>query len=92
MMSKTVSGVVSSGGQQISGTGYTVFHVKTGHYKVTFSAAFTALPAVVTTLRNVDTARCGAYVYEATPSGFNLATGDGQGSPGDAEFAFVAVG
>lgn len=72
----SITARVSGAGAILGGTGFTVTHVGTGHYRITYSTAFAAVPACLAICRNnaaliatLDAsvaASCDVYTWDAT--------------------------
>lgn len=85
-----IRGVVSSTGAILAGTGFTVSHTGTGLYTITFTTAFSAMPAVTVTPQSGlgRIATCTSVGAGST----GIDTRDTSGTATDNQFNFIAIG
>lgn len=88
----TVSGRIGSNGAVLGGVGFSVVHNGVGDYTITFSPAFTHIPAVVVSGVTVagNNQRVAA-IATATVSTVEVFTFTSTGNQADVPFSFVAV-
>jgi hypothetical protein len=95
-----ITGNVGPDGQVVDGTGFTVTHLSTGRYLITFTTPFPATPTVlVTKVYGSVTVDAGtgvqpaenAIVDQASPDTALIATGNANGTLTDGAFGLLAI-
>ena len=88
---RIVRGIIRPDGTTIDGTGFTVSHLGTGSYSITFSPAFADIPALIIT-PYTSNAPVTANCYGGTGSGYaSILTWAGS-SQADTWWNFIAIG
>lgn len=91
---QSISGVVGSDGNIISGSGFSVTRINEGEYQVVFNTPFAALPATVGSQvlfkKDSQDPRDNVVFPFLATTGFTALTGDSGGSHKDRNFAFIS--
>lgn len=94
MAATSISGVVSSNGDIISGSGFSATRINQGEYQIVFDAAFHAVPATVGSqvlFKNEGQDPRDNVVFPfLAKTGFTAVTGDSGGKHQDRNFAFIS--
>lgn len=84
-----ITGRVSAAGAQVAGSGFTVAHIATGHYQITFTAPFAAIPVVLVTGEGT-TFTSDSWTVEPALGTVDVFCQVGGIGPTDQPFAFTA--
>jgi hypothetical protein len=85
-----ITGLVGSTGTIIAGAGFAVVHTGTGTYDITYTTAFATTPVVVATGQAAGTNQRNAMITAQSATGFSIIILQGNASPQDSAFNFLA--
>lgn len=88
---RVVTGVISSAGAIVAGTGFSVVRVPTGLYNITFTVPFAAMPCVQCSCKYIGSNSWPQYVTP-TINGFGIQVLNNALSGADDEVHFIAMG
>ncbi len=86
---RIIRGVVGSGGPSIAGSGFSSGRIAVGRYAITYSGAFSAIPAVTCSTLGTNS-RC--HTQNTTSGSIEIYTYNSAGTPSDTNFSFVSIG